>query len=56
MSAALKVKLQTQPTDVLYSALFEGDTTRQLPKDNIFPCPAFWFFLLFQLFKKLEQE
>ena len=45
--------------DVIYSALFEGDTTRQLPKDNIFPCPAYWFFDffgLFQLFEKIEKR
>ena len=45
--------------DVIYNALFEGNTTRQLPKDNIFPCPDFWFFYffgLFQISKKLEKE
>ena len=41
--------------DVIYSALFEGDTTRQLPKDNIFPCPDFWFFnFFFDFFKYLK--
>ena len=45
--------------DVIYSAMFEGDMTRQLPKDNIFPCLDFWFFYffgLFQIFKNLEKE
>ena len=45
--------------DVIYSALFEGDMTRQLPKDNIFPCPHFWFFDFFgrfQLFENIEKR
>ena len=45
--------------DVIYSALFEGNTTRKLPEDNIFPCLDFWFFDffgLFQIFQKLEKE
>ena len=59
MGTAPKVKQQTQPTNVMYSALFEGDTTRQLLEDNIFPCLAFWFFNffgLFQIFKILKKN
>ena len=41
--------------DVIYSALFEGDMTWQLPKYNIFPCPAFWFLNFFvDFFKYLK--
>ena len=46
--------------DVIYSALFEGDTTRQLPKITSFLVRFFGFFIyffgLFQLFEKLEKR
>ena len=44
--------------DVIYSALFEGDTTRQLPKITSFLVQIFGFFILFgffQIVKKLEK-
>ena len=53
MSTGPKFKLQTQPMDVTYSALFKGDMTQQLPKDNIFPCPTFWFFEFFWTFSNI---
>ena len=41
--------------NVIYSTLFEGDMTLQLPKDNIFSCPTFWFFDVFlDFFKYLK--
>ena len=49
----------TQPMDVIYSAMFEGDTTRQLPKITSFLVQLFGFlnfFGLFQLFEKLEKR
>ena len=52
-------KTITQPMDVIYSALFEGDTTRQLPQITSFLVRLFgffYFFGLFQLFKNLEKE
>ena len=55
MSTAPKVKLLTQPTDVIYSTLFEGDMTWLLPKITSFPIRLFGFFLvvgLFQIFWK----
>ena len=40
---------------MIYSALFEGDMTRQLQKYNIFPCPDFWVFNFFlDFFKYLK--
>ena len=36
--------------DVIYSALFEGDTNRQLPKIILFPVRLFMFFYFFGLF------
>ena len=47
--------------DVIYSALFEGDTTQQLPKITSFLVRLFGFFIfgffgLFQIFKKIEKE
>ena len=59
MSTTPKVKLLTQPTDVIYSALFEGDTTRLLPKTTSFLIRLFGFLIfygLFQLFEKLEKR
>ena len=40
--------------DVIYSALFEGDTTRLLPKITSFPVRIFMFFDFFLDFFKLE--
>ena len=45
MSIAPKVKLLTQPMDVIYNALFEGDMTRLLPKITSFPIRIFGFFI-----------
>ena len=45
--------------DVIYSALFEGDMTRQLPKITSFLVLFFGFFIFFgllQLFEKLEKR
>ena len=45
--------------DVIYSALFEGDTTRQLPKITSFLVRLFGFFIFldfFKYFEKLEKE
>ena len=57
-STTPKVKLLTQPTDVIYSALFKGDTTRLLPNITSFPVRLFGFFLLdfFRYFEQLEKE
>ena len=59
MSTAPKVKLITQPTDVIYSAMFEGDTTRLLPKITSFPVRLFGFFVVvvgfFKYFEKFEK-
>ena len=60
MSTALKVKLLTQPTDVIYIDLFEGDTTRLLPKITSFLVWIFGFLIFFldffKYFKNLEKE
>ena len=59
MSTDPKVKLITQPTDVIYSAMFEGDTTQLLPKITSFPVWIFGFLIffgLFQLFENLEKK
>ena len=50
MSTTPKVKLITQPTDVIYSALFEGKRTRLLPKITSFPVGIFGFLIFFGLF------
>ena len=45
--------------DVIYSALFEGNTTRLLPKITFFLVCLFGFLIffgLFQLFEKLEKR
>ena len=42
---APKVKLLTQPMDVINSALFEGDMTRLLPKITYFLVQVFGFWL-----------
>ena len=58
-STAPKVKLLTQPMDVIYNVLLEGDTTRQLPKIISFLVQLFGFLIvfgLFQLFEKLEKR
>ena len=55
MSIAPKVKIITQPMNVIYSALFEDDMTRLLPKITSFPVQIF-FFLDFRYFEKLEKE
>ena len=58
-SIAPKFKLLTQPMDVIYSALFEGDRTQKLPKITSFLVHLFGFLIffgLFQIFKKLEKE
>ena len=47
MSTDPKVKLITQPTDVIYSSLFEGDTTQLLPKITSFPIQIFGFFIFY---------
>ena len=55
MSTNPKFKLLTQPMEVIYSALFEGDMTRLLPKITSFPVWIFGFlifFVLFQIFWK----
>ena len=49
-----KVILTTQPMDVIYSALFEGDTTRQLPKIISFLVRLFMFFLFLLGFFRLK--
>ena len=54
MSTAPKVKLLTQPMDMIYSALFEGDTTRLLPKITSFLVRLFGFFIFLDFFKYLE--
>ena len=54
MSTTPKVKLLTQPTDVIYSALFEGDMTRLLPKITYFPIRLFGFFIFLDFFKYFE--
>ena len=59
MSIAPKVKLLTQPMDVIYSALFEGDMTRLVPKITSFLVRIFGFFIFldfFKYFEKLEKE
>ena len=40
----------TQPMDVIFSALFEGDTTLQLPKIISFLVQIFGFLIFFGLF------
>ena len=60
MSTAPKVKLLTQTMDVIYSALFEGDKTRMLPKITSFPIRIFGFLIFFwdffRYFENLEKE
>ena len=59
MSTALKVKLLTQPMDVIYIAMFEGDMNRLLLKITSFPIRIFGFFIFLEFFKyfeKLEKE
>ena len=59
MITAPKFKLLTQPIDVICSALFEGDTTRLLPKITSFLVHLFGFFIFLEFFKyfeKLEKE
>ena len=60
MGAPPKVKLLTQPMDVIYSALFEGDMTRLLPKITYFPVWLFGFFIFFldffRYFEKFEKR
>ena len=51
MSTAPKVKLLTQPTDVIYSALFKGDMNRLLPKITSFLVWLFGFLIFFGLFQ-----
>ena len=53
MSTYPKVKLITQAMDVIYSAMFEGDMTRLLPKIISFPVQIFKF-LFFGLFSDLK--
>ena len=43
MSTTPKVKLLSQPMDVIYSAPFKGDMTRLLPKITSFPVWIFGF-------------
>ena len=40
---------------MIYSALFEGDTTRQLPKITSFLVWLFGFFIFLDLFKYFEK-
>ena len=55
MSTSPKDKLTTQPIDVIYSALFEGNTTRLLPKITSFLVWIFGFLIFFlDFFKYLE--
>ena len=60
MSIAPKVKLLTQPTDVIYSALFEGDMTQLFPKITSFLVRLFGFLIFFldffEIFENLEKE
>ena len=45
--------------DVIYSALFEGEMTRQLPKITSFLVQLFGFLIFldfFKYFEKLEKE
>ena len=49
-----KVKLTTQTIDVIYSALFEGDMTRQLVKIISFSVRIFMFFDFFWNFSYLK--
>ena len=51
---APKVKLQTQPMDVIYSALFEGDMTRQLPQITSFLVSLFGFLIFLDFFNYLK--
>ena len=51
MSKDPRVILVTQPMDGIYSAMFEGDRTRQLPKVTSFPICIFMFFNFFGLFR-----
>ena len=55
MSTTPKVILITQPMDVIYSALFEGDVTRQLPKVISFLIRLFMFFYFFWTFFRLKR-
>ena len=41
--------------DVIYSALFEGDTTRQLPKITSFLVQLFGFLIFLDFFKYLTR-
>ena len=54
MSTAPKVKLLTQPMDVIYSVLFEGDKTQLLPKITSFLVWIFGFFNFLDFFKYLK--
>ena len=60
MSTTPKVKLITQPMDVIYIALSEGNATRLLPKITSFPYRILMFlnFFLdfFRYFEKLEKK
>ena len=53
MSTSPKVKLLTQPMDVIYSALFEGDMTQLLPKITSFHVQLFGFFIFFWNFSDI---
>ena len=50
-STTPKVKLINWPTDVIYSAMFEGDMTRLLPKITYFIVHLFMFFDFFGVFQ-----
>ena len=52
-STTPKVKLITQPMDVMYSAMFEGDITRLLPKITSFFVWIFMFFYFFWTFSDI---
>ena len=55
MSTTTKIELITQPTDVIYSALFEGDMTRQLPKIASFLVQIFGFLIFLDFYKYLKR-